>query len=211
MPAGVCAEADGYTEYDDFLPIVTDYYSIDGVLQPGSFNLGTALLYYETAITSKPPVSIPMILQLTLAEVRDAARAIKEAGVVDQPLVLNLTPFIVEFWTTGAGAPVVDNENGGVGARRGRAPSTTTPPAKTLELLAEMNEEGLINPVPGVEGQFDHFFAMGDALSSRTWRPGPRSRPSMPCARAMSTPAELDLENELTAIDVDLDTAEFRG
>ena len=43
IPGGVCAEADGYTEYDDFLPGVIDFYSVDGVLQPASFNVSTVL------------------------------------------------------------------------------------------------------------------------------------------------------------------------
>ena len=47
VPAAACAEADDYTEYDDFLPGVIDFYTVDGVLQPASFNVSTVLLYYN--------------------------------------------------------------------------------------------------------------------------------------------------------------------
>ena len=210
VPAGVCAEADGYTDYDDFLPIVTDYYSIDGVLQPGSFNLGTALLYYNRDHFEAAGLD-PDDPPATLAEVRDAARAIKDAGVVDQPLALNLTPFILEFWTTGAGAPVVDNENGrGEGATNAGALDNDAT-TETLELLAEMNEEGLVNPIPGVEGQFDHYFAMGLEQSSMTVETSTAVTTINAVLEGNVDPAELGLETELPAIDVNLDAAEFPG
>jgi sn-glycerol 3-phosphate transport system substrate-binding protein len=210
VPAGTCAEADGYTEFEDFLPIVIDYYSIDGVLQPGSFNMGTALLYYNRdhfAAAGLDPDDPPK----TLAEVHDAARAINAAGVAEQPLVLSLTPFILEFWTTGAGAAVVDNENG-------RGPGTTTSgalandsTAEVLDILAAMDDEGLLNAVPGVEGDFDHYFAMGLQQSSMMVETSTAVTTINAVLEGNLDPAELGLDTELPPIDVNLDAAEFPG
>ena len=120
LPAAQCAEADGYTDFqDDFLPITTDYYSVPGtvngeetdVLLPGSVNLATALLYYNRdhfEAAGLDPDDPPQ----TLDELADAARAIKDAGITDQPFVWNMQPWMVEFWLTGAGAPLVNNNNG---------------------------------------------------------------------------------------------------
>jgi sn-glycerol 3-phosphate transport system substrate-binding protein len=210
VPAGVCAEADGYTEFEDFLPIVTDYYSIDGVLQPGSFNIGTALLYYNRdhfQAAGLDPDDPPE----TIAEVHEAARAINEAGVADQPFVMNLTPFILEFWTTGAGASVVDNENGRGDGTTSAGALSNDATRETLETLAAMDEEGLVNAVPGVEGQFDHYFAMGLEQSSMMVETSTAVTTINAVLEGNVDPAELGLDSDLPPIDVNLDAAEFPG
>jgi sn-glycerol 3-phosphate transport system substrate-binding protein len=210
VPAGECAEADDYTEFEDFLPIVIDYYSIDGVLQPGSFNLGTALLYYNRdhfAAAGLDPDDPPE----TLAEVHEAARAISDAGVAEQPFVMNLTPFILEFWTTGAGAPVVDNENGRGGGTTTAGAFDNDAARAALDELVSMNEEGLLNPLPGVEGQFDHYFAMGLEQSSMTVETSTAVTTINAVLEGNVDPAELGLETDLPPIDVNLDAAEFPG
>ena len=120
VPAGVCAEAAGYRDYEeDFLPALIDFYSIDGVLQAGSIYPNSRLLYYNRdhfAAAGLDPDDPPT----TLDEVHEAARAIRDTGIVEQPFVLHLSPFLLENWTTGAGAGIVDNENGH--AARARPP-----------------------------------------------------------------------------------------
>ena len=85
MPAAACFEADG-TSMDGFLDTAVSYYTVDGALQPGVLNLGNALLYYNRAHFEEAGLD-PDDPPSTLAEGRAAAEAIKEAGVVDQPLV----------------------------------------------------------------------------------------------------------------------------
>lgn len=210
VPAGLCAEADDYTEYEDFLPVVLDYYSIDGVLQPGSFNLATVLLFYNRdhfTAAGLDPDDPPE----TLAEMGEAAETIAQAGVVDEPFVLHLTPFPLEFWTTGAGAPIVDNENG-------RGEGTTTAgllsndaTTEALDTLVAIKDDGLLNPVPGVEGQVDHLFAMGLEQSSMTLESSTAVTTVNAVLEGNLDPAELGLETELPPIDVNLDAAEFPG
>ena len=210
IPGGACAEADGYTGYDDFAQGVKDFYSVDGVLQPASFNVSTVLLYYNRDHFERAgldPDSPPQ----TLAEVAEYARKIKAAGIVDKPLVLNMQPWFTEFWLTGAGEGLVDNENGrGDGATTAGAfdnPATH----QLFEQLKSMQDEGLLNPVPGTEGQFDHYFAIGLEQSSMTIETSTAVTTINAVLEGNLDPAELGLDTELPPIDVNVDAGPFPG
>ncbi|MGQ0831995.1 MAG: extracellular solute-binding protein [Microthrixaceae bacterium] len=210
VPAGVCAKADGYTEYDDFAKGVKDFYSVDGVLQPASFNVSTVLLYYNrdhfTAAgldPDKPPQ--------TLAEVQQYARKIKAAGVVDKPLVLNMQPWFTEFWLTGAGEGLVDNDNGR-GSGKTTAGAFDNPASHRLfELFKSMQDEGLLNAVPGTEGQFDHYFAVGLGQASMTIETSTAVTTINAVLEGNLDPSELGLEGELPPIDINVDAGPFPG
>lgn len=210
VPAGDCAEADGYDGYEDFAPGVVDFYSVDGVLQPASFNVSTVLLYYNRdhfEAAGLDPDSPPQ----TLDEMIEYARQIKAAGVVDQPVVLNMQPWFIEFWLTGAGASLVGNDNG-------RGEGATTESAfdneATRELfqkLKTMQDDGLLNPVPGTEGQFDHYFAIGLEQSSMTIETSTAVTTINSVLEGNLDPAELGIEGELPPIDVNVDAGPFPG
>lgn len=210
VPAEACAEADGYDGYDDFAQGVLDFYSVDGVLQPASFNVSTVLLYYNRdhfEAAGLDPDDPPQ----TLAEVAEYARAIKAAGVVDRPVVLNMQPWFVEFWLTGAGADLVDNDNG-------RGDGETTAGAfdneathRLFEQLAAMRDEGLLNPVPGTEGQFDHYFAIGLQQATMTIETSTAVTTINAVLEGNLDPAELGLEGDLPPIDVNVDAGPFPG
>ena len=111
VPASACAEADDYTEYDDFLPGVIDFYTVDEALQPASFNVSTNMFYYNRdhfEAAGLDPDAPPQ----TLDEVAEAARAIKAAGVTEQPLVLNMQPVVHRV--------LADRRQGGPGRQRQR-------------------------------------------------------------------------------------------
>ena len=210
LPAGACAEADGYAGYDDFAEGVRDFYSVDGVLQPASFNVSTVLLYYNRdhfEAAGLDPDDPPD----TLEEVAEYARQIKEAGIVDQPLVLNMQPWFTEFWLTGAGEGLVDNDNG-----RGDGDTTAgafdNPATHELfDLLVSMQDEGLLNPVPGTEGQFDHYFAIGLEQSSMTIETSTAVTTINAVLEGNLDASELGLEGELPPIDVNVDAGPFPG
>lgn len=210
LPAGACAEADGYTGYDDFAPGVKDFYSVDGVLQPASFNVSTVLLYYNRDHFEQAGLD-PDDPPETLEEVAEYARQIKAAGIVDQPLVLNMQPWFTEFWLTGVGEGLVDNDNGrGDGATQ--AGAFDNPAAHELfELLTSMQDEGLLNPVPGTEGQFDHYFALGLEQSSMTVETSTAVTTINAVLEGNLDASELGLEGELPAIDVNVDAGPFPG
>jgi sn-glycerol 3-phosphate transport system substrate-binding protein len=165
LPAQSCVEADDYPT-DQFREVAVNYYTIDGVLWPVSANLGNVLLFYNKnhfRAAGLDPEDPPE----TLAEVREAAERIKAAGVVDTPVVHELSAWKTEFWLTGARAPVVDNDNG-----RGDGETTAgalDPNPAALELFRwfdQMQADGLLTAVPSVEGQIDQFLAMANQKAS---------------------------------------------
>jgi sn-glycerol 3-phosphate transport system substrate-binding protein len=164
-PAQACFEASD-TSLDSFIPVVREYYTANDELQAGMSQLSNAVLYLNAnhfRDAGLDPTNPPQ----TLDEIQEAARAIKAAGISEKPFVLVLQPWFIEHWLTGAGATVVNNDNG----RSTLATESTFDNATTLEIytwLQEMNDEGLLNAVPGTEGQVDHYFAIGLQQSSFT-------------------------------------------
>jgi len=218
LPAAQCAAADGYEDYEEFLPIVTDYYSVPGtvngeetdVLLPGAVNLATALLYYNRdhfRAAGLDPDDPPE----TLDEVAEAARALRDAGVTEQPFVWNMQPWMVEFWLTGAGGPLVDNNNGRdlEGAQAAAFDNPTT--HRLYEFLAGMRDEGLINALPGTDGQFDHYFAMGLGQASMTVETSTAVTTINAVLEGTATGEDLGVDFDIPQIDINLDAAEFPG
>jgi sn-glycerol 3-phosphate transport system substrate-binding protein len=210
VAGGDCAEADGYTEFDDFLPVVKDFYTVDGVQQPSSFNVSTVLLYYNREHFEQAGLD-PDSPPETMDEVAEAARAIKAAGIVEQPLVLNMQPWFTEFWLTGAGEGLVDNENGRGDGDTAAGALDNDATRRLFETFKSMQDEGLLNAVPGIEGQFDHYFAVGLQSASMTIETSTAVTTINGVLEGNVDPAELGLDTELPAIDVNLDAAEFPG
>ncbi len=211
VPAAACAAADGYTDYeDDFSEGVVDFYSVDGELQPASFNVSTVLLYYNRDHFEQAGLD-PDAPPQTLDEMVEYARAIKAAGVVEQPIVLNMQPWFTEFWLTGAGEGLVDNSNG---RGDGETEAGAFDNEATLRLFSTfevMQDEGLLNPVPGTEGQFDHYFAIGLEQASMTIETSTAVTTINAVLEGNLDPAELGLETELPPIDVNVDAGPFPG
>ncbi len=95
----------------------------------------------------------------TLAEVRDAALAIKAAGVAETPLSFLMQGWFVDTWLTGADVSLINADNG----RAGNATEATFNGPEALEiyeLLKQMNDEGLVLPFSNVPGEVGHFLAL---------------------------------------------------
>ncbi len=164
LPAQSCIEADGY-DMSDFVPIVKDFYAIDGALYPGAFNANALLLFYnkdhfrEAGLDPEAPPE-------TLAEMQEASAQLAAAGIegLEAPMAIKLEGWIVENWRTGAGLEVITNDNG-------RADSDDIPEAAfndeaTVDILTrldEMNEDGLLAPATD---EFGHYLAVGSGSSS---------------------------------------------
>ncbi len=165
LPAQSCVDADQY-DLGQFRDVAVNYYTIDDVLWPASANLGNALLYYNKnhfRAAGLDPEKTPQ----TLAEVRTYAEQIKAAGVTGTPLVHEFASWKTEFLLTGDGATVVDNDNGRGGEETTEATLADNPAA--LELFTwfeDMQTDGLINPVPRVDGQIDQYLAMAQQNAS---------------------------------------------
>jgi sn-glycerol 3-phosphate transport system substrate-binding protein len=122
-----------------------------------------------------------------------------------------LQPWFIEHWLTGAGVEIVNNNNG----RNGMATESTFDNASAVELytwLADMNAAGLLNPVPGTEGQVDHYFAMALEQASITIETSTAISTINAVLEGTLDPADLGLElGELPAIDINVDVAPYPG
>jgi sn-glycerol 3-phosphate transport system substrate-binding protein len=165
LPAQSCFDAAG-VDLGQFASVATSYYTIDGVMWPVSANLGGILLFYNRdhfEAAGLDPDDPPQ----TLAEVRAAAEAIAAAGVAERPVAHELSSWKTEFWLTGAGSSIVDNDNGRGSGETTAATLSDNPEA--LELFTwfdDMQEDGLLEPIPSTDGQIDQYLALATQRSS---------------------------------------------
>jgi sn-glycerol 3-phosphate transport system substrate-binding protein len=161
LPAEACEKADGFSTGQ--LPAVRNYYSVDGVYWPGYTNVSEPVLYFLANHFRRAGLD-PTKPPKTLDEVRDAARALKAAGI-KAPLALVLNSWFVESWINGAGATVVNKENG----RKGLADKSTFDNKVTRELytwIKQMADEGLLEGHSATGGQINQYLALAQQNSS---------------------------------------------
>ena len=163
LPAQSCIAADDY-DMSDFVPTLVDYYSVDGNLYPASMTPSNALIYFNVDHFEQAGLD-PANPPQTLDEIREAAQAIKDAGITDHPFVWHMAPWQVEFWMTGAHIPFVNNNNG----RDEPATESVLDSPEALELftwLKDMNDDGLMLPVTDTPGQIDQYLALANEQAS---------------------------------------------
>jgi sn-glycerol 3-phosphate transport system substrate-binding protein len=146
IPAQACIEADPEAAaiYDDMVPIVPAAYTIGDVLWPAAFSASGAAMYANVRILEAAGLD-PNALPSTLAELRAAAEQIKAAGVagVEEPLVMRIESWPLEFWTSGAQTPVVNEDNGRAAlATESEYANDTT--QEILDWLRQMELDGLL-------------------------------------------------------------------
>jgi sn-glycerol 3-phosphate transport system substrate-binding protein len=158
LPAQSCIDADDY-DTSDLVQTGIDYYSVDGVFYPGTINMSSPLLYINKNHLRQAGLD-PETAPATLDELRDVAQAIKDSGATQTPLAMNLTSWYIETWLTGNGQPMVDNDNGR-GADETSAAAFDNPDALTvMQWIKDMNDDGLLLPIPLVPGNIDHLLAL---------------------------------------------------
>ena len=164
-PAQSCINADNY-DMSDFLQVAKDYYTIKGALWPVSANLGNVLLYYNKNHFRRAGLD-PDNPPHTLAELRDDAQKIKDAGVVDSPLVQEMSSWKTEFWMTGAHSSLVGNDNGrGSGQTDSAELSGNSQLLGLFQWFQQMKADNLMQAVPATEGQINQYLAMANQKSS---------------------------------------------
>ncbi len=164
LPAASCFEADG-TDLSVFDETAQAYYSIDGALYPGSVGLANVVLFYNRDHFERAGLD-PDDPPGTLEELRAAAEAIADAGITDTPLAHELGSWKTEFWLTGAGAPVVGNDNGR-GAEETVQSALDNDGTRALwTWMKGMNDDGLLLAVPNDPGNIDHYLAMSNESAS---------------------------------------------
>jgi sn-glycerol 3-phosphate transport system substrate-binding protein len=210
VPAQACAEADDY-DLGQFSEVVRSFYTANDALQPASSNLSTGVMYYNRDHLSAAGLD-PDEPPATLDELRTAAEAIKAAAIpgVQEPFVLVLQPWFIEHWLTGDGVSIVNNNNGRDGlATEGDFNNPTT--AKLYAWLQGMYNDGLLNAVPGTEGQVDHYFAMALQRASITVETSTAISTINAVLEGTLDPAEVGLTGDLPAIDINVDVAPYPG
>jgi sn-glycerol 3-phosphate transport system substrate-binding protein len=161
LPAEACEEADGFSTGQ--LPAVRNYYTSEGVYWPGYPNVSEPVLYFNVNHFKRAGLD-PDQPPETLDELRDAAVALKEAGI-EAPLSLVLNAWFVESWINGAGASVVNKGNG----REGLADESTFDNETTRELytwIKEMADDGLLQGHSATDGQINQYLAVAQQNSS---------------------------------------------
>jgi sn-glycerol 3-phosphate transport system substrate-binding protein len=167
LPAGDClaADKDAAKQMDGLLPAVKAAYTVNNVLLPASMNVSTVMLYINKDHFTKAGLD-PSKPPTTLAELRTAAEKLKAANVGQAgPLVMKMDPWFEEQWINGAGGSIVNNNNGRDSkATAGTLDSDTA--KEVMTWLSGMKKDGLLNAVPGTEGQINHYLAVGTQQSS---------------------------------------------
>ena len=166
LPVQACLDADrdAAEQFDDLVPVVRAAFTVEDVLWPGAFGLSTSMLginrdHFRSAglDPDKPPGN--------MAELRAAAEQIKAAGVSQQPMVMKADPWRLEFWVTGAGEALVDNDNGH--SARATASEVDNPAThEALTWLSEMVSDGLLKPESAAEGNIDDMLSIATQSSS---------------------------------------------
>lgn len=169
IPGQACfdADPDGAEMLEDFLPIATASYTVDGDVQPVGFDVYTALVFYNRTHFTDAGLD-PAVPPATLADIRSMAERLK-ASRADQPdyvpVSVLASSWQAEWWLTGVRQPIVDEDNG----RDGLATSSefaSGPTDELMEFWRGMVADGLAKPFPGTEGQLNHLFSMATESAS---------------------------------------------
>jgi sn-glycerol 3-phosphate transport system substrate-binding protein len=161
LPAEACEKADDFSTGQ--LPAVRSYYTSEGVYWPAYTNVSEPVLYFNVNHFKRASLD-PDDPPETLDELKEAAIALKGAGV-KAPLSLILNAWFVESWINGAGATVVNEDNG----REGLADESTFDNEVTRELytwIEEMADEGLLEGHSATPGQVNQYLAVAQQNSS---------------------------------------------
>ena len=216
VPAQSCIEADpdGGARWDDLIPAVRAGYSVDDVLWPAAYGLSSTMLGYNrdhfrraNLDPDKPP--------RTLAEIRTAAEKIKAAGITDLPFVTKADPWKMEFWSTGAGETIVDQDNG----HAGRATASTFDNPATREAmtwLSEMARDGLMKSESAADGNINDALAVATQSSSMLLTESSAMTTIAAIVEGSTDPADLELPGGAKIppglnLQLDLGAASFPG
>lgn len=168
VPADSCrkADPDSDTTYDDVLASVTSAYTVDKVLWPGAFSVSMPVLYVNKAILAQAGVDTTTF-PTTIDELRATAEKIKAANVpgVKTPVVIKVDSWFVENWLTGAGKPLVNNDNGrsGLGTESELDQPDTT---EIYQWFKSMIDDGLATAVPSSVTGVDEYLAINAKTSA---------------------------------------------
>jgi sn-glycerol 3-phosphate transport system substrate-binding protein len=159
IPVQSCVEA-ADADLSDFLPRAIAYYSSGGALQAMPWTVSNPILMFDRTAFAEAGLD-PDDPPSTLAEVRDAAQSIVDAGVARAGIALRIEPYVFEFLYAKSGETYVNNGNG----RDARATAADLDTDAGLEIWSwwdDMVEDGLAIDTGGQPGNFDHLLAIAN-------------------------------------------------
>jgi sn-glycerol 3-phosphate transport system substrate-binding protein len=164
LPAESCQRADK----SDFpvLPAVRNYYTLDDVFWPGYVNVSEPVLYFNVNHFRRAGLD-PKNPPKTLDEVEQVAKTLKQKGITNKPLALKLDEWFVESWINGAGATVVNKNNGRDGIAD-KATFDNPVTHKVYDWIKRMLDEGLAQAIPDTPGNIDQYLALAQQNSTMT-------------------------------------------
>ena len=199
IPVQSCIDADPDAQaiYDDMVPIVNAAYSIDGVLWPGAFAAAGAATFINEAHFEAAGLDPATDQPETLAELRSVAEQIAAANIegVEAPLVMRIEAWPLEFLTSGAMEPVVDNDNGrsALATQSDYANDVTL---EVLEFVDSMADDGLLKYTDNAD-QIAPYLAMATESSSMLIDSSSAIRTVDGAVGGTLTPDQLGLEGEV--------------
>ena len=162
IPAAACIAASDF-DTSDILPRVLDEFTVGDVLWPMPFNTSNPVLYFNKRAFTEAGLD-PADPPTTLAELKDASRAIVDAGAAHQGFALEMQSWYLEQLFATSGEPIVDQGNGR-DARATEALLDGDAGRAVFTWAGEMLSEGLAANVGRNPGGQDAFLAIasGDA------------------------------------------------
>ena len=165
VPMQACVDADHYS-LADYLPKVTGYYTVKGVLRSMPYNPSNPVLFYnKDAFTragldpNKPPQ--------TLDEVRAYSKQIVDRGAAKHGISLRIAEFFTEFWSSKNGQEYANNGNGRLG--RATEARLDNPTQRTVwTWWRDMVRDGLALNTGVDSGGVTHLLAVGTGDAAMT-------------------------------------------
>ncbi len=165
LPAQACVKADKYS-LDDFIPRTIDYYTVEGTQYALPFPVSNPVFLYNKQAFEKAGLD-PDAPPSTLDGIKEASKAIVDAGVTTSGYAIKLDPWYLEQWNSKAGKPYVNNGNG----RQSRATKTAFDNSTSVEIatwLQDMVDEGLAVNTGQPEGNIENLLAIGNSNAAMT-------------------------------------------
>lgn len=162
-----CIDADPEAEeiYEDVLPAVRSFYSVDDRLIAGGFSVSNPILYLNLGHVEAAGLDVADPPK-SLEDFRAWAQAMKDANIpgLEAPLVMKLDGWNLEHWMASAGAPLVNNDNG----RSGLATEAFPDPDTAIEIVTWMKsmvDDGLATPIKA-DDDFSPYLAVATQSGS---------------------------------------------
>ena len=165
VPMQACVDADHYS-LADYLPKVTGYYTVKGVLRSMPYNPSNPILFYNKDAFSRAGLD-PNKPPQTLDEVRAYSKQIVDRGAAKHGISLRIAEFFTEFWSSKNGQEYANNGNGRSGrATEARLDNPTQ--RKVWTWWRDMVRDGLALNTGVDSGGVTHLLAVGTGDAAMT-------------------------------------------